>query len=609
MNTRTLEPLYCVWELTLACNQRCGHCGSRAGRARPDELDTEECLGVVRSLAKLGCQVITLSGGEPTLRRDWDVIAAEIRAQGMIPNMVTNAFALASEDIRRMKDVPLANVAVSIDGPEDVHDTIRGRGAFARTRRSVERIKDAGLSVTVMTTINRLNLNRLDEMHGMVIELGADKWRHQLGKPMGSMKDNGELVIAPRDLLVLLPKLYELNERGPVPIGIGDSIGYFGPYDSALRATSWRGEPQCWGGCQAGMRAIGIEANGGIKGCLSMQAFSGGPDPFLEGNIRSRSLEEIWYDPNGFAYNRQFSSDRLEGFCRSCRHRVGCRGGARCVAAAVLGHVGEDPYCYHRVATIATRRPAAVARRSVATAASVMSLLFAGCESSGPLSLPSNTTIDCSEVCCDCSYDGDAEPAVAACCEPAVTLDYGVDPEPVDCTTVLPDCDSGQLPADIQTACCKPAAAPEYGVEPPPIDCTGITAQCDAGQLPPDVQVACCEPAVTPDYGVEPDPVDCNTVLPDCDTGQLPADLQATCCEPAVAPEYGVEPDPVDCNNVCCDCDYGILPPGVEEACCAPEPDPVDCSTVCCMCDYGILPPAEAACCDGDGGGDEDGNP
>ena len=41
-------PRIAVWELTLACNMRCGHCGSRAGRARPDELDTEEALELVR---------------------------------------------------------------------------------------------------------------------------------------------------------------------------------------------------------------------------------------------------------------------------------------------------------------------------------------------------------------------------------------------------------------------------------------------------------------------------------------------------------------------------------------------------------------------------------
>ena len=63
MNPIPFRPLYCVWELTLACNLRCGHCGSSAGRARADELTTAEALDAVRQLAELDCRLITLSGG------------------------------------------------------------------------------------------------------------------------------------------------------------------------------------------------------------------------------------------------------------------------------------------------------------------------------------------------------------------------------------------------------------------------------------------------------------------------------------------------------------------------------------------------------------------
>src|SRR5712671_4515982 len=45
---RQARPIYAVWEITLACDLACRHCGSRAGRARPDELSTEACLDLVR---------------------------------------------------------------------------------------------------------------------------------------------------------------------------------------------------------------------------------------------------------------------------------------------------------------------------------------------------------------------------------------------------------------------------------------------------------------------------------------------------------------------------------------------------------------------------------
>ncbi len=511
MNINDLKPSYCVWELTLACNQRCGHCGSKAGTPRPDELSTSECLQVVRSLANLGCEVITLSGGEPTLRSDWYEIAQEIRNQGMIPNMVSNGYAMNQALASQMKDSGLVNVAISIDGPREIHEQIRGKDSFSRTIHAIELLGNVGMPVTIMTTINAMNLHRLDDIYNVACELGVDRWRCQLGKPMGHMKTNSDLVIRPKDLLILLPKLYQLNETGPVKVGIGDSIGYYGPYDSQLRAVSWKGTRQRWGGCQAGLYAIGVESNGGIKGCLSMQAFRGNDDSFLEGNIRTRSLESIWRDPDAFAYNRNFVEDSLTGFCKKCAHRTICRGGAKCVAAASTQAISEDPYCYYRVANAATHWPRVV-RRTAATA-SLVCLMGAGpCETN------------------------------------PVSPDDGGKPE--QCAKV--DCTDPNISEEEFTLCCP---APEYGVEPA---CEEVN--CADPDLSEEELALCC-PA--PEYGVEP--IACKDVCCECEYGVIPEDVYKECCIPA--PEYGVEP--IDCNEVCCDCDYGTPPtPEEMEECC-----------------------------------------
>ena len=79
----SFTPVHAVWEITLACDLKCHHCGSRAGKRRPDELTTEECLDLVRQLARMGTREVTLIGGEAYLRRDWLDIIREIRGQGM----------------------------------------------------------------------------------------------------------------------------------------------------------------------------------------------------------------------------------------------------------------------------------------------------------------------------------------------------------------------------------------------------------------------------------------------------------------------------------------------------------------------------------------------
>src|SRR5512140_944904 len=80
---------YCVWELTLRCDQACRHCGSRGGKPRERELSADEAKDVVRQLAAMGCKEVTLIGGEAYLRDDWFVVARAITDARMICTMTT----------------------------------------------------------------------------------------------------------------------------------------------------------------------------------------------------------------------------------------------------------------------------------------------------------------------------------------------------------------------------------------------------------------------------------------------------------------------------------------------------------------------------------------
>ena len=108
------HPVHVVWEITLACNLKCAHCGSRAGKVRPDELSTEECFDVVDQLAALGTREITIIGGEAYLRRDWtDIIAPHHAATACLPSMQTGGRALTEERIARGRERGAAARAAS----------------------------------------------------------------------------------------------------------------------------------------------------------------------------------------------------------------------------------------------------------------------------------------------------------------------------------------------------------------------------------------------------------------------------------------------------------------------------------------------------------------
>lgn len=98
-------PVHVVWEITLACDLKCLHCGSRAGRRRPNELTTAECLEVVEALARLGTREVSLIGGEAYLRTDWTEIVRAIRSHGMYCAVQSGGRNLTPERLDRSSTV------------------------------------------------------------------------------------------------------------------------------------------------------------------------------------------------------------------------------------------------------------------------------------------------------------------------------------------------------------------------------------------------------------------------------------------------------------------------------------------------------------------------
>jgi len=343
-------PVHAVWEITLACDLKCHHCGSRAGKRRDAELTTDECLALVRQLARVGTREITLIGGEAYLRRDWLQIIREIRDQGMDCTMQSGGLNLTADRIKSAVDAGLQALGVSIDGLRETHDKLRGvRGSFDAAFKALHLIKKYGITSSVNTQITSLVIPQLRELMNLFIDAGASSWQVQLTVAMGRAADHPELLLQPYELLELMSLLAELYREGAdrgfllLP---GNNIGYFGPYESV-----WRGSGDdriYWTSCNAGQNTLGIEADGTIKGCpsLATSAYSGG-------NVRDLSFEQIWWQSDALNINRGRTSGGLWGFCGSCYYADVCKAGCTWTTHSLFGRAGNNPYCHHRALELA----------------------------------------------------------------------------------------------------------------------------------------------------------------------------------------------------------------------------------------------------------------
>lgn len=331
-------PEMVVWETTYKCNINCIHCGSDCTSIpKENELTTAECLDIIEDLADIGAKVVTLSGGEPLLRKDIGVLASRIRTLGMHVAFISNGYLLNEEMAQMLYSVHPVAYGVSIDAADPyIHDYIRGKqGVFNHLETAIELLHKYKLNPNVVTTVHKLNYDQLPKIRDFLIKNSIPYWQIQYGDYIGRMPS--ETMLTEAQFFEIAKFILETRKNyGKYfkAVSGADVFGYLGQMGEKVQGA--------WLGCHAGMNGLGISSDGSIRGCLSLQM-----DKFIEGNVRDRSLKEIWNDKNSFKYNRRFDCSMLTGYCKDCTYASVCKGG--CLRSASVNGGRCNPYCLYKI--------------------------------------------------------------------------------------------------------------------------------------------------------------------------------------------------------------------------------------------------------------------
>ena len=331
-------PIIVGWELTLACNLRCRHCGSSAGVPRESELTTREALEICDQLPELLVQEVNFTGGEPLLRKDWPKLADRLRSLGIAVKILTNGLAVDQDVIRKISDLGVAGVGVSLDGIAATHDWIRNReGAFDSAVTAIEALMEAEIPPTVITTVNGMNVGELPQVLELLDLLGVERWQVQPIFPLGRSRETAKLQLS-AEFYLQFGRFVAGRRNGAKTTGVrllpGDSFGYFTDLDD--RAPPWRG-------CPGGVFSCGITSDGRLKACLSL------PDELAEGDLRSNDLWSLWFAPNAFENTRRPQPAPPESPCHGCDREADCHGGCSAMSWGSTGMLHSDSFCFHRL--------------------------------------------------------------------------------------------------------------------------------------------------------------------------------------------------------------------------------------------------------------------
>lgn len=334
---RKYFPQFGVWELTNRCNARCIHCGSDSGECRDNELSEAEALKLCEDLRELGCKKIGIIGGEFFLSPYWENVTKKLMDLGIGVTHLTNGFLLNEQNIGKLKNLGIRWISVSIDGVGATHDYLRGvPGLFHVAVENIKKARSEGFRVGINTAISRQNVGELAVMFHLFTELGISSWQLQGVEDFGRANANSELQMTAVDFYGVIQEIAEFRKNTQMRIVLGDNIGHFTSLEPEVRDNPFMG-------CIAGRYNIGIEANGNIRGCLSIRG-----DANVVGNIRQRPLREIWQDEEAFAPFRQKTMEKMCGFCAKCKYAELCRAGCASMAYSLTGDFHENPLCLYK---------------------------------------------------------------------------------------------------------------------------------------------------------------------------------------------------------------------------------------------------------------------
>ena len=298
-------------KLTNQCNLGCSYCYAQSGK-RSSVLSWGQLETIARDVAALSSSVAyVLSGGEPLLHPSVLDFAEKVKAAGNRVHLLTNGSLIDGVNSKRIAAV-VDVVKISLDGSGDaVHAATRGKGNFARVTRAIEMLLSCGANVIVAMTITKANRG---DIAAMVARYGSRLSLQPLFKA-----GRGSAV---NDLALTGVEYYRALSavKGVAPMG---AVG------SKLNALRGRGVRRC----AMAEREISIAETGDVYPCQLLHE-----ERFRAGNVRERSIGEIYAQSPVFARMRKISVDTLAK-CSACAVRYLCGGACR---ARDLFEVGSE---------------------------------------------------------------------------------------------------------------------------------------------------------------------------------------------------------------------------------------------------------------------------
>ncbi|MBI3929686.1 MAG: radical SAM protein [Armatimonadetes bacterium] len=322
-------PTMVYLQTTRYCNLACKHCWADAGTARPRELTILEVRDLLDQMSAMGCYKLQLGGGEPLGRGDWYDIIKYANDRGIVVSIATNATMATKAVAAKLGELKIDEIKVSLEAAsEKSYDYIRSERAYRKAIRGIKNLKElTDAPIYFHTVLQRDNLTEIPALVKQAEKFKVDRIVFDTVVPVGRAKENPRLLLTPEEANNALDLARRIGQTARVEVEVRGKVPP--PYQKK-RVFEGFGSEDGRLHCHISSEGV-VSASGFVSHLLPA------------GNLREKSLKEIWESGHGFKVLRTNPGNNI---CKTCDYFRSCRGGSRSRTYATLGALTEpDPLC------------------------------------------------------------------------------------------------------------------------------------------------------------------------------------------------------------------------------------------------------------------------
>ena len=321
-------------DVTSKCNLRCKHC--RVNEIGYD-MTLDEIEEVFNKLTDFKPRGVFISGGEPLIRDDIVEIVKKSKKLAPVTILNTNSLLLTENKLKELIDAGLDYIQVSVDGIEEQHDYIRGKGTYKKTIEKMKMINEYSdqIKLHISSVVSQKNIDYMEEFARQILEI--EKINVQiLGFkrfiPNNVLKDTAAL--GKDGLKKLYKNLELLQKKYNEKTTIASDMPMKNVFNEKRAIEVMKKYNLSCVGCSAGVNGISIRNDGTVTPCTLLYISCG--------NILKQNLKEILQNADMV----KIKNRELKGKCGKCQYKLIC-GGCRAAAYQISGDfLEEDSECF-----------------------------------------------------------------------------------------------------------------------------------------------------------------------------------------------------------------------------------------------------------------------